>query len=52
MSKYLSIDTEATGLEEGTYLIQLAFVPIDSTARAIRNDLAIETRSNAPASKS
>ena len=48
MSKYLSIDTEATGLEEGTYLIQLAFVPIDSAARQIRNDLAVETLIQCP----
>lgn len=48
MSKYLSIDTEATGLEEGAYLIQLAFVPIDSAARVVRSDLSVETLIQCP----
>ncbi len=32
---YLSIDTEATGLEEGTHLIQFALVPVDMKAKAV-----------------
>ena len=35
MAKYLSIDTEATGLEEDCLLIQVAFVPVDGTARKV-----------------
>lgn len=42
MAKYLSIDTEATGLEEDTHLIQLAFVPVDSNAPSVNRDLGVE----------
>lgn len=42
MAKYLSIDTEATGLTEECVLIQLAFVPVDTTASRVRTDLGKE----------
>jgi DNA polymerase-3 subunit epsilon len=42
MAKYLSIDTEATGLEESTHLIQLAFVPVDIEKKIVRQTLAKE----------
>jgi len=48
MSKYLSIDTEATGLEENTYLIQLALVPIDVPARKVHEELGFETLVKCP----
>jgi DNA polymerase-3 subunit epsilon len=48
MSRYLSIDTEATGLEEWTYLIQLAFVPIDTVTRKVHTELAFETLVHCP----
>lgn len=48
MGKYLSIDTEATGLEEGTHLIQLAFVPVDSDATGVDKSLGIETLVQCP----
>ena len=35
MNRYLSLDTEATGLEVDTYLIQIALVPVDAKARRI-----------------
>ena len=42
MSKYLSIDTEATGLEENCQMIQLAFVPVDSQSRTVAEELGTE----------
>lgn len=42
MAKYLSIDTEATGLEENTYLIQLALVPVDTATQTIETKLGRE----------
>ena len=38
--KYLSIDLEATGLEENAYIIEFAMVPFDAESRTIREDLA------------
>lgn len=35
MGRYLSLDTEATGLEVDCYLIQVALVPIDGTSKTI-----------------
>ena len=43
MSKYLSIDTEATGLEEKTHLIQIALVPVDAADTKVWEELATET---------
>jgi hypothetical protein len=42
MAKYLSIDTEATGLTEECVLIQLAFVPIDTEKKVVARELGIE----------
>ena len=42
MAKYLSIDTEATGLTQECVLIQLAFVPIDTTAKRVHSELGKE----------
>ncbi len=42
MAKYLSIDTEATGLEENCLMIQLAFVPVDTEKRIIAEELSTE----------
>ncbi|MBY0369162.1 hypothetical protein K2X33_00650 [bacterium] len=41
MAKYLSLDTEATGLTEECVLIQLAFVPVD-TEKGVARDLGVE----------
>lgn len=38
--KYLSIDLEATGLEENAYIIEFAMVPFDAKTKEIRMDLA------------
>ncbi len=35
MGRYLSLDTEATGLEVDCYLIQLALVPVDGLSKTI-----------------
>lgn len=35
MARYLSLDTEATGLEIDTYLIQVAVVPVDTEKKTI-----------------
>lgn len=48
MPKYLSIDTEATGLEEDTHLIQLAFVPLDPATGVIAKELGWETLVRCP----
>lgn len=42
MAKYLSIDTEATGLEENCLMIQLAFVPVDTEKRIVHENLGKE----------
>ena len=42
MSQYLSIDTEASGLKEGNYMIQLAFVPVDAARRRVYHELGKE----------
>lgn len=42
MIKYLSIDTEATGLTEDCQMIQLAFVPVDVSKEIVREDLGWE----------
>lgn len=41
-NKYLSIDTEATGLKEGHYMIQLAMVPVDAGAKKVFHHLGRE----------
>lgn len=38
--KYLSIDLEATGLEEKAYIIEFAMVPFDTKTREIKHELA------------
>jgi oligoribonuclease (3'-5' exoribonuclease) len=48
MAKYLSIDTEATGLEEDTHLIQLAFVPVDPERGIIGDEMGWETLVKCP----
>jgi DNA polymerase-3 subunit epsilon len=48
MSKYLSIDTEATGLEEHCLLIQVAVVPVDGTKNLIAEDLGSEVLIQCP----
>lgn len=35
MGRYLSLDTEATGLEVDCYLIQVALVPIDGSTKSV-----------------
>lgn len=42
MSKYLSLDTEATGLEENTLMIQIAFVPVDAKNKKVLEELGKE----------
>ena len=42
MRRYLSLDTEATGLEEQCLMIQLAFVPVDVSTSWVVTDLAKE----------
>lgn len=42
MARYLSIDTEATGLEEDCVLIQLAFVPVDTSKKKVYTELGVE----------
>ena len=42
MAKYLSIDTEATGLTHECVLIQLAFVPVDTVANKVYSEWGIE----------
>jgi hypothetical protein len=42
VSKYFSIDTEATGLEEDTHLIQLAILPVDVEEGRIYTELGKE----------
>jgi oligoribonuclease (3'-5' exoribonuclease) len=48
MGKYLSIDTEATGLEEHCLLIQVAVVPLDSTQKKIETALGQEVLIKCP----
>jgi hypothetical protein len=42
MSNYLSIDTEATGLKEGHYMIQLAFIPVNIAEGKVHHELGRE----------
>jgi hypothetical protein len=42
MAKYLSIDTEATGLTKECVLIQLAFVPVDTVSNRVLTELGKE----------
>ncbi len=48
MKKYLSLDTEATGLHEGTLLIQVAVVPVDGENNKILTELGRETLIQCP----
>lgn len=42
MRRYLSLDTEATGLEERCVMIQLAVVPVDVTTSEVRIEMGKE----------
>ena len=48
MAKYLSLDTEATGLEEHCVLIQFAVVPVDGDSKIIATDLGKEVYIQCP----
>lgn len=48
MAKYLSIDTEATGLEEHCLLIQVAVVPVDGNKNLVAEDLGKEVLIQCP----
>jgi DNA polymerase-3 subunit epsilon len=48
MAKYLSIDTEATGLEEHCLLIQVAVVPVDGTKNLVAEELGKEVLIQCP----
>lgn len=48
MKKYLSLDTEATGLHEGTHLIQIAVIPVDGENNKILHELGRETYIRCP----
>ncbi len=48
MKCYLSIDTEATGLEEKDQLIQLALVPVNITEKRVMTELGWETLVKCP----
>ncbi len=48
MSQYLSIDTEATGLEEHCLLIQVAVVPVDGEKKIIAEELGKEVLIQCP----
>ena len=52
MAKYISLDTEATGLEEDTHLIQVAFVPVDTQSQTVDESLAVETLVQCPSFES
>lgn len=42
MGRYFSIDTEATGLEEDSYLIQFAIVPVSASDKKVYEQLGRE----------
>lgn len=48
MNRYLSLDTEATGLTESDLLIQLAVVPVDAEAGQVLMSLGMETLVKCP----
>lgn len=48
MAKYLSIDTEATGLEEHCLLIQVAVVPVDGNQKIVAESLGKEVLIQCP----
>lgn len=48
MAKYLSIDTEATGLEEHCLLIQVALVPVDGSKKLVAESLGKEVLIQCP----
>lgn len=52
MTSYLSVDTEATGLKEDCFLIQLAFVPVDVEKGVVRTELGRETLVKCPSFES
>lgn len=48
MAKYLSLDTEATGLEEHCLLIQVAVVPVDGSKKVVAETLGKEVLIQCP----
>ena len=40
MNKYLSIDTETTGLSKDSYIVEFAAVPVNLKTQTIERDLA------------
>lgn len=48
MGRYLSLDTEATGLEVDCYLIQVALVPVDGTTQSVLSDWGKEVLIQCP----
>lgn len=52
MSRYLSLDTEATGLTESDLLIQLAVVPLDVETKTVHVNLGMETLVQCPSFES
>lgn len=48
MSRYLSLDTEATGLEIDCYLIQVALVPVDGASKTVLTDWGKEVLIQCP----
>lgn len=48
MGRYLSLDTEATGLEVDCYLIQVALVPVDGTTQTVLSDWGKEVLIQCP----
>ena len=48
MFKFLSIDTETTGLSEDSYIVEFAAVPVDVQKREIKKDMAFHTYIKCP----
>ena len=48
MGRYLSLDTEATGLEEDSLLVNLALVPVDLTQGVVLQKLSWERLIHCP----
>jgi DNA polymerase-3 subunit epsilon len=48
MGRYLSLDTEATGLEVDCYLIQVALVPVDGTSKTLLSEWGKEVLIQCP----
>ncbi len=48
MSRYLSLDTEATGLEVDCYLIQVALIPVDGVSKTVLTEWGKEVLIQCP----